>query len=647
MVSETRDLIHQIFNETLQEYQTWSTKLFRFSVKSIQRRKSVQGSTEVPIEDDPPSIPPPLLAVSQAFVEVTDFGEGGMELTGRVPLLRKETSNSVKSISPHPPYESVTPIERSLFYQNEGSTLAFVPFSDDPSFPRNKIIGLIDSYYSSLAWEKIKYPEVDVIVLEAVRRLRERGMSLETIEESRILPRRIGDLTKNNTNRDVPGCFQHKTSFRSPILSPDIKSLTGTFCDNMNCNVSICSSHDPDWLGILPLPPAPTVKSSDLLTYRLSREPCDNTCFMSKKNSSPSLSDWTARDLELLELILEREPDAGPCDLAVVMHKPCCEVFAQRKILLPDPPGRSESPTKRRRFRRQKNAHGHIKGEVSSLVHGGWENPYRPDLDFVTVAFDFVALRPCRHVGPCEPGVCECADRELRCERRCRCDPDCVRRHRGCECRLITGKVCDTDGCACYHERRECDPQLCTHCGAGKLGLAKESNKHRTLVSMSCCGSGLQHKPNAFHRKFEVRESQYGLGLFTLLSIKPEEIVTEYTGEIIQEETVELRIFLARLRQRNYVMMLAKDTELDAGPAGSIARYINHGKPDEINIRAEVYLVNGEHRIGLFSTRHINAGEELLMNYGDEYFTEIHSRVPSTTRGGPGVIHTSSVSIVR
>lgn len=41
-----------------------------------------------------------------------------------------------------------------------------------------------------------------------------------------------------------------------------------------------------------------------------------------------------------------------------------------------------------------------------------------------------------------------------------------------------------------------------------------------------------------------------------------------------------------------------------------------------------VKLVNGEHRIGIYALQDLEAGREVLMNYGTEFFVDRYERPP-------------------
>lgn len=131
----------------------------------------------------------------------------------------------------------------------------------------------------------------------------------------------------------------------------------------------------------------------------------------------------------------------------------------------------------------------------------------------------------------------------------------------------------------------------------------------------------------------EVRRSRYGLGLYILESSEVGDLVIEYTGELVFENTVETRDHIARQNGRAYVFQLNSKFSVDSTNAGNEARFINHD-PIHYNCHANIVMVNGEHRIGFFASKDINKGSELLLNYGPEFFRDASpGQLPSTSGG--------------
>ncbi|KAF5370328.1 hypothetical protein D9758_006997 [Tetrapyrgos nigripes] len=116
-----------------------------------------------------------------------------------------------------------------------------------------------------------------------------------------------------------------------------------------------------------------------------------------------------------------------------------------------------------------------------------------------------------------------------------------------------------------------------------------------------------------------LKSGQWGFGLFLLESANNDDFIIEYVGELIYEPTWKSRSDLSKHRKRAYPFKLNSTYDIDATYVGNESRYINHSWGNE-NCVARVKLVHGDHRIGIYATRRIEAGEELIMNYGADFF---------------------------
>ena len=113
------------------------------------------------------------------------------------------------------------------------------------------------------------------------------------------------------------------------------------------------------------------------------------------------------------------------------------------------------------------------------------------------------------------------------------------------------------------------------------------------------------------HHGISVRKARPGLGrgLYATQDIQKGKFVAEYTGKRIptaHADTLGTR----------YLFEIDEKWTVDGSPRTNIARYMNHSC--EPNCEAEI----DGHRIFLYATRDIRAGEELTFDYGKEYFEE-------------------------
>jgi hypothetical protein len=106
-----------------------------------------------------------------------------------------------------------------------------------------------------------------------------------------------------------------------------------------------------------------------------------------------------------------------------------------------------------------------------------------------------------------------------------------------------------------------------------------------------------------------VRRTTTGLGLFALRTIATNRRIVEFTGDLITTE------------ERNkmggkYLFELDENRAIDGKSRRNIARYINHScRPNAIA------YISGK-RIWIWSQRVIQAGEEITIDYGKEYFDQ-------------------------
>jgi uncharacterized protein len=112
-------------------------------------------------------------------------------------------------------------------------------------------------------------------------------------------------------------------------------------------------------------------------------------------------------------------------------------------------------------------------------------------------------------------------------------------------------------------------------------------------------------------RPFEARRSKIqGRGVFATRNIRKGTRLVEYRGEVISEDEADIRYpFEEDERHHTFLFRLESGGVIDAGPRGSIAKYINHSC--DPNCEA----VEEDGRIWIDAIRDIRKGEELVYDY--------------------------------
>ncbi|KAF9460279.1 hypothetical protein BDZ94DRAFT_1324210 [Collybia nuda] len=600
-LNDVDTLITNVYRATWTDFYTWEQDYCRRTLNSLSRNPPPNHSTEWrPRSEasrstlfDPPVhvTQEPITNNIETFTMVEYNIENG---DPRTSTLAVETYNILPGPAPCPPYEMCTPASRNINVGDDSEYMPFIPLVDDPTFNYHTHV----AEYRYFEWQlPNRDPDLEVIVIQTVYRLHvDHKLSLPSIDESGILPLPIlanpGGVLHTSRRRDFPAwdallsqtsALPYFSSHSGAGPNTNLTNLIRDFCNNFNCTIGYCSVH----MGEMSIPePVPPTVLSDALAHTVD-SPCSVKCFL-LKNPLYIGDIWTFTDIELLHSILRYAPDTSPCDLAVICRKPCQEVLRYRRFCIPNAEveKQSERAPKARPIR------------TNTLQY--------QDHD----AASFTPNRPCSHQGSCDSkSNCPCFLNDSHCDNGCRCDRKCLRRWRGCNCAgNKQGKACSTSRCPCYKAHRECDPSLCIRCDAkgAEAGICKNAEIQRD-----------QRKLTA------VRMSQWGLGLFLVEPAEEEDLLIEYTGELIYEPTTLCRDYVSRHRGRTYVFQLNPTLSIDSSKAGNESRFINHSKKP--NCHACVRLVNGEHRIGLFALKKIEAGSELLLNYGDSFFERDHT----------------------
>ncbi|KAI1212805.1 SET domain-containing protein [Annulohypoxylon truncatum] len=124
-----------------------------------------------------------------------------------------------------------------------------------------------------------------------------------------------------------------------------------------------------------------------------------------------------------------------------------------------------------------------------------------------------------------------------------------------------------------------------------------------------------------YHIGVEVLKTEdRGYGIRANRCFEPNQIIMEYTGEIITEEECDRRMNeVYKHNQCYYLMSFDQNMIIDA-TTGSIARFVNHSC--DPNCKMVKWIVSGQPRMALFAgDRPIMTGEELTYDYNFDPFS--------------------------
>ncbi|KAI1493213.1 SET domain-containing protein [Biscogniauxia mediterranea] len=117
-----------------------------------------------------------------------------------------------------------------------------------------------------------------------------------------------------------------------------------------------------------------------------------------------------------------------------------------------------------------------------------------------------------------------------------------------------------------------------------------------------------------------IKTSDRGYGIRANRCFKANQIIMEYTGEIITEEECDRRMNEKYKDNQCYYLMSFDQNMIIDATTGSIARFVNHSC--QPNCRMVKWIVSGQPRMALFAgDRDIMTGEELTYDYNFDPFS--------------------------
>ncbi|CAL1708430.1 unnamed protein product [Somion occarium] len=516
----------------------------------------------------------------------------------------------IKHCDPYPRYFACTPSSCNILSTHDYRICRFIPFGGEPGFNELEYIGMEE--FESFQWQDHwRDPDEYVIAATVIKQLTEDKNQDNFVERityediDKYLPFTCGEVLYEMSQRDSllwPGSVtfgeiadnsrpQIQSSEKS-LFNQVINNMQQHFCPYIDCIRPLCILHAiSPWE---PHHPQPSITSTEIAEGVT--KPCGPSCFKTKKNLDQiTLSNQIS---QVVHDTVTLAPDGPSCDLSVICKRPCYEIYLYRSKLFKD---------------------DDILLERNRLI----PKIKKPQkfVDYNDEVTNFTMKDPCTHKGPCST-TCPCFLANMHCSRNCFCKLSCPLRPSGCTC--YKSKNCKETierkaQCKCVKNNWECDPELCRLVvGVKNKQQRKKYDDPQSGCIHGCANTVLQ---KGLLPATEVKQGSFGLGVFAMQKIKKFNFLGEYTAESFWRHDVTHEPIWS-YTGLNYNFGLNSSQNLDAITVGNVTRYFNHSVTP--NVLANTLVVNGEHRIAFYAARDIKKGEELLFNYGDQYWQQSH-----------------------
>ncbi|XP_015669776.2 histone-lysine N-methyltransferase SETD2 [Protobothrops mucrosquamatus] len=145
-------------------------------------------------------------------------------------------------------------------------------------------------------------------------------------------------------------------------------------------------------------------------------------------------------------------------------------------------------------------------------------------------------------------------------------------------------------------------------------------NRLLMIECSSRCPNGEHCSNRRFQRKQHadvevILTEKKGWGLRAAKDLPSNTFVLEYCGEVLDHKEFKTRVKeYARNKNIHYYFMALKNDEIiDATQKGNCSRFMNHSC--EPNCETQKWTVNGQLRVGFFTTKLVTSGSELTFDY--------------------------------
>uniref|UniRef100_UPI003A9A6733 Histone-lysine N-methyltransferase SETD2 n=1 Tax=Homo sapiens TaxID=9606 RepID=UPI003A9A6733 len=167
----------------------------------------------------------------------------------------------------------------------------------------------------------------------------------------------------------------------------------------------------------------------------------------------------------------------------------------------------------------------------------------------------------------------------------------------------------------------ECTPLSKDERAQGEIACGEDCLNRLLMIECSSrCPNGDYCSNRRFQRKQHadvevILTEKKGWGLRAAKDLPSNTFVLEYCGEVLDHKEFKARVKeYARNKNIHYYFMAPKNDEIiDATQKGNCSRFMNHSC--EPNCETQKWTVNGQLRVGFFTTKLVPSGSELTFDY--------------------------------
>ncbi|XP_053931800.1 histone-lysine N-methyltransferase SETD2-like [Cuculus canorus] len=135
-----------------------------------------------------------------------------------------------------------------------------------------------------------------------------------------------------------------------------------------------------------------------------------------------------------------------------------------------------------------------------------------------------------------------------------------------------------------------------------------------------CSNRRLQEKQHADVEVILTEDK--GWGLRAAKDLPPDTFIMEYCGEVLDHKEFKARRkeYARNKNVHSYFVAVKENEIIDATQKGNYSRFMNHSC--EPNCEAQKWMVNGQLRVGLFTTKLVPSGSELTFDYQFQQYSK-------------------------